>query len=164
MRRSYLLVLLASVTLVACWTEMSLRARSEAEQEVGARFDAWVRATNNMEMDSLAAMHDAVPELKVIWTDGQVAHGWEEEEALHREALTGVDRINFGVQNVEIEILAPRVALVVFRHSTDVILENGERGAPYAGHVSMVWVRDRADDQWKIHMEHHSVRRTPGEM
>ncbi|UCG88433.1 MAG: nuclear transport factor 2 family protein [Gemmatimonadota bacterium] len=161
MRQSHLLVLLASTTLVACSPEMSLRARAEAEQEVRARFDTWVRAMNNMDMDSLLLMHHAVPELTVIRADGRVAHGWEEEEALHQEAMEGVDRINFGVQNVEVQVLTRRIALVTFRHSTDVILEDGERGEPYAGHVSMVWLRDREDDQWKIHMEHHSVRRTP---
>jgi uncharacterized protein (TIGR02246 family) len=159
MRRSYPLLLLACITLIACSTEMSLRARAEAEQEVRARFDTWVRAMNNMDMDSLLAMHQAVPELLVIWPDGRVAHGWEEERALHQESLEGVDRINYGVQNIEIQILSHDVALVTFRYSTDIMLDDGERGTPNAGYVSMVWVRDRADDQWKIRMEHHSVRR-----
>ena len=163
MRRSYLLLLLASMTLVACSTEMSLRARAEAEQEVRTRFDSWVRALNNMDLDSLAPMHHAVPELTVIWPDGRVAHGWQEEEALHQEEMQGVDRINFGVQNVEIQILSPRVALVIFRHSTDIIMQDGERGTPKAGHVSMIWIRDRQDDQWKIQMEHHSVRAVTAE-
>jgi ketosteroid isomerase-like protein len=143
---------------------MSLRARAEAEQEVRARFDAWVLAMNNMDMDSLSVMHHAVPELTVVWPDGRVAHGWEEEEVLRQESLQGVDRINFGVQNVEVQVLTPRIALVVFRHSTDVIMEDGERGTPNAGHVSMVWVRDRSDDQWKVLMEHHSVRQIPAGM
>lgn len=158
MRRSYPLLLLACMILIACSSEMSLRARMVAEQQVRARFDTWVRAMNNMDVDSLLAMHQNVPELTVIWPDGRVAHGWEEERALRQEALEGVDRINFGVKNVEIQILSRSIALVTFRSSTDVMLDDGERGIPSAGYVSMVWVRDRADNRWKIRMEHHSVR------
>ena len=156
MRRSQLLLAFTCVALVACSTEMSLRARTEAQQELQARVDTWVRAMNNMDLDSLLTMHHAVPELKVVWPDGRVTHGWDEEQALHREAVEGVDRINFGVQNIEIEVLKRDVALVTFRHSTDIILEDGERGMPTAGAVSMVWVKDGG--QWMIHMEHHSVR------
>jgi hypothetical protein len=93
---------------------------------------------------------------------GRVAHGSEEHEALHQRSFEGVDRINFGVQNVEIQILTRRIALVTFRHATDIILTNGERAAPNAGYVSMVWLKDRADNQWKVHMEHHSVN-PPGQ-
>ncbi len=156
MRRSHLLLACICVTLVACSVDMSVRARTAAVQELNTRIDAWVRATNNMDLDSLAAMHHAVPELKVIWPDGSVAHGWDEEQAMHQESTEGVDRINFGVQNWEIEVLKRDVALVTLRHSTDIILEGGERASPTAGSVSMVWVKDAGE--WKIHLEHHSVR------
>ena len=156
MRRSHLLLVFICVALVACSVDMSVRARTAAVQELNTRIDAWVRATNNMDLDFLATMHHRVPELKIIWPDGRVAHGWDEEQALHQEATEGVDRINYGVQNVEIEVLTRDVALVTFRHSTDIILEDGERGMPTAGSVTMVWVKDGGE--WKIHLEHHSVR------
>ena len=156
MRRSYLFLVFICVALVACSVDMSVRARTAATQELNTRIDDWIRATNNMDLDSLAAMHHDVPELKVIWPDGSVAHGWEEEQAMHREAIEGVDRINFGVQNREIEILKRDVALVTLRHSTDIILEDGERGMPTEGSITMVWVK--VDDEWKVHLEHHSVR------
>jgi uncharacterized protein (TIGR02246 family) len=162
MRRSHLLLVLAGATLLACYAEMSLRARTEAEREVQARFDTWVRAMNNMDLDSLLVLHNPVPELTVIWPDGRVARGWEEESAQHEQSMQGVDRVNFGVQNVEIQVLSPAVALVTFRHSTDVILADGERGSPTAGSVTLVWTKDRADDLWKIHLEHHSVRPPSG--
>ena len=156
MRRSHLLLACICVTLVACSVDMSMRARTEAEQELQTRVDDWVRAMNNMDLAFLATMHHRVPELKVIWPDGRVAHGWDEEQALHQEAAEGVDRINFGVQNVEIEVLTRDIALVTFRHSTDIIREDGERAMPTAGSVTIVWVKD--DGEWKIHLEHHSVR------
>ncbi len=158
MRRYPLLLLPASIALLGCTAELSLRARAEAEQAIQTRFDSWVRATNNMDLDSLLELHNPVPELTVIWADGRVAHGWEEERQLHEESMRGVDRVNFGVQNVEIQILSRAIAVVTFRHSTDVILADGERGTPTAGFVTMVWVKDRADDEWKIQLEHHSVR------
>ena len=157
MRRSHLLLSLTCITLIGCTPEMSLRARAEAEQQIQAHMDTWVRGMNNRDWDTLLLMHHAVPELKVIWQDGRIARGWEEEQALHQESLEGVDRINFGVQNVEIEVLTREIALVTFRHSTDVIMDDGERGTPTAGSVTMVWVKDDAGD-WKIHLEHHSVR------
>ncbi len=156
MRRLHLLPIFISVTLAACSVDMSVRARTAAVQELNTRIDAWVRATNNMDLDSLAAMHHNVPELKVIWPDGSVAHGWDEEQAMHQESTEGVDRINFGIQNREIEVLKRDVALVTLRHSTDIILEGGERASPNAGSVTMVWVKDHGE--WKIHLEHHSVR------
>jgi len=162
MRRSHLMLVLASVAVVGCSTELSLRARAEAEQAVQAKMDTWVRAMNNMDLDSLLALHNPVPELTVIWADGRVAHGWDQEQELHEQAFQGVDRVNFGVQNIEIQILSRDIGLVVCRHSTDVILDDGERGTPTAGFVSMVWTKDPADDQWKILMEHHSVRPPAG--
>ncbi|MEJ2239655.1 MAG: nuclear transport factor 2 family protein [Gemmatimonadales bacterium] len=162
MRRSHLLLTLASVVVVGCSTELSVRARAEVEQAVQAQMDIWVRAMNNMDLDSLLALHNPVPELTVIWADGTVAHGWDEEKELHEQAFQGVDRVNFGVQNVEIQVLSRDIALVIFRHSTDVILADGERGTPTAGFVSMVWTEDPADGEWKILMEHHSVRPPAG--
>jgi len=162
MRRSHLPLMLAGVALVACTSQLSLRGRAEAEQEVQARVDMWVRATNNMDLDSLLVLHSQTPELTVIWPDGRVAHGWEEEKELHEQAMQGVDRINFGVQNMEIQILSRDIALVTCRHSTDVILADGERGTPTAGFVTMVWTRDRVDGEWKILLEHHSVRPPSG--
>jgi len=156
MRRSHMLLTFICVTLVACSVDMSVRARTAATQELNTRIDDWIRATNNMDLDSLAVMHHDVPELKVVWPDGSVTHGWDEEQAMYRESIQGVARINFGVQNREIEVLRRDVALVTLRHSTDVILEDGERGSPTAGSVTMVWVKD--DGDWKIHVEHHSVR------
>jgi ketosteroid isomerase-like protein len=156
MRRLPLLLVFTCITLVACSVDMSVRARTEAEQELQTRVDDWVRAMNNMDLAFLATMHHRVPELKVIWPDGRVAHGWDEEQALYQQATEGVDRINFGVQNVEIEVLTRDIALVTFRHSTDIIREDGERGMPTAGSVTIVWVKDAGE--WKIHLEHHSVR------
>ena len=156
MRRLQLLLVFICVALVACSVDMSVRARTAAVQELNTRIDDWIRATNNMDLDSLAVMHHDVPELKVIWPDGTVTHGWDEEQAKYREATEGVDRINFGVQNREIEVLKRDVALVTLRHSTDIILEDDERASPNAGSVTLVWVKH--DGEWKIHLEHHSVR------
>ena len=104
MRRSVLLVAFVSIALTACTREMSLRARTGADQEVRDRFDAWVRAMNNKDLRILVQMHSPSPEMTVISGDHQVAHGSAEQEELHRRSFEGVDRINFGVQNLEVQL------------------------------------------------------------
>lgn len=159
MRRIRLpLVLVFVVVLASCSTEMSLRERTEAEQEVASRLDTWVRAINNTEMDTLLLMHHRVPQLTVIMGDGREAHGWDEEEALWREFYEGVDRVNLVMQREEIEIVNTRLAVTTLRHSIDIMLENGERLPPTAGHATIIWVKDKLDDEWKVHLSHISYR------
>jgi len=159
MRRSRLpLVLVFVVLLASCSTEMSLRERSEAEQAVNARLNSWVRAINNAEMDTLLLMHHRVSELTVIMGDGTEANGWEEEEALYRSFFEGVERVNLVMQRADVEILSPELAITTFRHSMDTMPEDEERLPPVAGHGTILWVKDRMDNQWKIHLSHMSYR------
>jgi len=158
MRCSRLPLVLGCVVVMGCSTEMSLRQVTEAEQAVNSRLDTWVRALNNGELDTLLLMHHRVSELTVIWGTGQEAHGWEEEETFYREFFASIDRMNLAMQRPETQILTPRFAITTLRHSTDVIRADGERDAPMAGHVTLVWVKDPTDDQWKIHLSHMSFR------
>jgi hypothetical protein len=90
MRRSRLpLVLVLVMVMAACWAEMSLRQRTEAEQAVTSRLNTWVRAINNGELDTLLLLHHRVSEVTVILGDGTEAHGWDEEEAIHLAPLDG---------------------------------------------------------------------------
>ncbi len=158
MRCSRLPLVLACVLVMGCSTEMSLRQVTEAEQAVNSRLDTWVRALNNGELDTLLLMHHRVAELTVIWGTGLEAHGWEEEEAAYREFFAGIDRMNLAMQRPETQILSPQFAITTLRHSTDIIRQGGERDAPMAGHVTLVWVKDRTDGEWKIHLSHMSYR------
>jgi ketosteroid isomerase-like protein len=144
------------MVMAACWAEMSLRQRTEAEQAVTSRLNTWVRAINNGELDTLLLLHHRVSEVTVILGDGTEAHGWDEEEAMYREFFGGVDRVNLAMQRPETEILSPDVAITTLRHSTD-ILREGEERTPTAGHVTIVWVKDRMGE-WKIHLSHMSYR------
>lgn len=159
MRRSRLpLVLALVVVMAACSTEMSLRQLTEAEQAINNRLNTWVRALNNSELDTLLLMHHRVPEVTVILADGSEAVGWEAEENLWRDFFAGFERINVNMLGPEIEILSPEFAITTFRHTTDIMRDETTRDPPAAGHVTIVWVMDRMDNEWKIHLTHMSYK------
>jgi len=167
------LVLALVVVMAACSTEMSLRQLTEAEQAINNRLNTWVRALNNSELDTLLLMHHQVPELMVILGDGTEAMGWSvavEGEVpattgrgpavqdMYRQLFSNIDRMNVAMQGPRTEILSLDFAITTLRHSTDVIYADGERAPPVAGHVTIFWVRDRMDDEWKIHLTHWSYK------
>jgi len=157
MRMPKVTVTLACAALLACTAEMSLREQGLIQQAVENQLDGWVRALANRDADSVAAMYHQVDGLTVVWPDGRVTHGWEEELAAQQEFFANVEQINFVKQTPQIEILDADHAVATFRYSLDVVREGNVRDTPLAGSVTMLWVRDPADDLWKIHLEHLSV-------
>ena len=157
MRHSKLTLVLACAVLLACTDSLSLRELRVEEQAVEAQLSTWVRSINNREHDSVAAMYHQVPELTVVWPDGHISRGWEEEQLAQTELFNSIERINFVKQSPQIEILSPKVALTTFRHSWDVVHLGGRPDTPRAGSVTVVWVKDTMDNMWKIHTEHISL-------
>ncbi|MFQ5703430.1 MAG: YybH family protein [Gemmatimonadales bacterium] len=153
-------VLACSVVLACSQAGLSLREERVIQQAVEAQLNAWVRAINNREVDSVVSFYDRSPELTVIGADGHVSHGWDEESARLKEMFADLERVNFVKQNPQIEILSADLALTTFRHSLDIV-SNGSRRLPSSGSVTVLWVRDRDDGAWRIHTEHISVTPSP---
>lgn len=152
------LVLAFVGVLAACSSEMSLRQQTEAEQAIAARLETYVRALNNSQLDTLLLMHNRVAQSTVILGGGTEANGWEEVEELYRSFFAGIDRMNMAMQRPQTEIFSTDLAITTLRHSTDVINEDGTRGAPVAGHMTILWKMDPRDGVWKIHLSHMSFK------
>lgn len=157
MVRSLMLVL-ACATLIACARELTSRERLVEAQRLQDRLDSWVTHMNNAKTDSIFAMYDSSSALLVVGLDGQTAVGPQQV----REALRGffgkLSYMNFGEQDPKIDVLSQDIAVVVFRHSTDIVQANRQRIPVQAGPGSMVWVKDSRDNLWKIHTQHLVIR------
>ncbi len=64
--------------------------------------------------------------------------------------------MNFVMQSPEVQLLSPTVALVTFRHSTD-IFRRQRRQPVSSGYGTMVWRREGDRPEWKIIAEHISL-------
>ena len=158
MRSSRWVLILACSSALACSPpNMSLREQRVIQQAVEGQLDSWVRAINNRESDSILAFYQHSYELTVVWADGQVSHGWDEEEAALKERFGSIERINFVKQNVQVEILSSDLALTIFRHSLDIVSTGGVRQRPASGSVTLLWARNLDDNLWRIHTQHVSV-------
>jgi ketosteroid isomerase-like protein len=150
MKRSNLVLVLVCVMLVACTQEMTQREALSARQAVEGRANAWVQAMNNADRDSLAGFYHQVPELKVVWPSGDRSNGWEAMEAAIAEFYGGINFMNFGMTQLEVQVLSPTAALTTFRHSTDIVQRNGQRLPVQNGRGMILWMLDQDDNLWKI--------------
>jgi len=150
MKRSNLVLVLACVMLVACTREMSQREMLAARQAVEGRANAWVTTWNNAARDSLASFYHQTPGLLVIWPDGARTEGWDAMEAAIAEFYGGINYMNFGVTQLQIQILSPSAAVATFRHSTDIVQRDGRRAPVRSGYGMMLWTLDQQDNLWKI--------------
>lgn len=151
---------LACVAVLGCGP--SGRVTSQQRRvELGfieGRVESWSQILNNGDLDSLLTMYHDVPDLTTVWTDGSRAAGFEDHEQVLRAYWETIEHLNFVVQSPEVQVLSPDVAVVTFRHSTDVQFKEGGRET-YAGHGTIVWMKDAEDGLWKIHTQH--VSRNP---
>ncbi len=157
MRRSSVVLALACAILLACSQEITKRQRLVAEQQLEGRLTAWVRHMNNAKLDSLSRMYHRVPELTVVRADGRRSAGWEQEAQVIREFYRRVRYMNFVLQDPRIDVLDMGHAVTIFRHSTDVVDSLGLRAPVAAGQGTILWVRDRRDNLWKIYTQQLSV-------
>ncbi len=158
MRSSRALVVLAFVGMLAC-SEPTVTIREQAviEQTLTDQLRTWVRAWNNGDRDSLSAMYVQGPELTVVWVDGSVRQGWEEEELAQTSLFNSTERVNFVMQNPVQHVIDMEVALSTFSHSIDVVRLGGRRDLVRSGAGTVLWVRDHEENVWRIRMAHLSV-------
>ncbi|MBI4421435.1 MAG: nuclear transport factor 2 family protein [Gemmatimonadetes bacterium] len=146
MTRSFLLA--ACGALLGCGPRLSMTERAVVEQAVRARLDGWVTAINNRSPDGLASFYYRGPELAVAWSDGRRTRGWEQESAAQKEFLGKLSQINFTLSDPVIDPLTAQVAVATYGVSIDMV-SNDQRSVT-AGQGTSVWVKDPADDMWRI--------------
>lgn len=144
------MLVLALAAMLACNGELTTRERMVGQELLQDRLSAWVRHMNNAHEDSLVGLYHQVPELVVIWPEGDPTVGWEATRGAWADFYGRTDYMNFALQGPRVELLSARHAVATFRHSTDV-LRAGKR-AVSSGHGTIVWVKDQADGRWKIHV------------
>jgi type II secretory pathway pseudopilin PulG len=148
-----LVMAVGGVVLAACRPgAMTRQEIAVQEQNLQARVQAWARAFNNRQRDSLATYYDQAAGLSVAWPDGDRRNGWDEEAAKQEEFLTMARQVNLVLQDPRVEILSSTAAVVTFRHAMDVIIGDVHPERRYfTGQGTMVWTR--ADDRspWVIH-------------
>lgn len=147
MKRTGLSMLCAAV--LGCGPPpLSLADRAVIEQAVRARLEGWVKAINNRSPDGLASYYHHGPDLTVAWSDGRRTRGWEQERVVQGEFLAKLSQVNFTLGDPVIDVIDQQVAIASYGLSIDMISE-GQRTTS-AGQGTIVWVKDRADDIWKI--------------
>ena len=162
MRHTGLALITCSLFVACSGGDISVRQRFLAQSSVSVRFDTWVRSFNNKDRDSLALTYHQVPELRVHHADGTVSRGWGEERENQAEFFNNVEVVNFVIDGLEIEVVSDAVVLTTFRHSLDTERSDGQRDATVSGLGTIVWIKDTADDLWKIHTLHLSARQRSG--
>lgn len=159
MRWSKLLPLALAVALVACAPQsLTQQERAVEEQMIQGRVQLWEQSLNTLKPDSMALTYEHSPEFSAAWPDGKRTRGWEQEEQAQKDFAARTKSFNFDVQDPVIEVLTPALAVVTFRHASDVADSVSAR-ALYSGQGTMVWRKDRSDKTWKIHAL--QISRTP---
>jgi hypothetical protein len=90
------------------------------------------------------------PDLQVVWPTGTSSEGWEAMEAAIADFYGGINYMNFGLTQLEVQLLSPSAALTTFRHSTDIVQRNGQRLPVQNGRGMILWMLDEQDNLWKI--------------
>ena len=96
------------------------------------------------------------PNIQAYWPSGQIARGFEEQLRIVHDFFNAVRYMNIAVQQPATEVLAARVAITTFGHSTDLIYQDSRR-VVWPGRGTLVWVRESDDDEWKIWVQHLSA-------
>ena len=160
----YTTLLLILITVACGGGEISVRQRFLAQSSVSVHFDAWVRALNNQERDSLALFYHHGPELRVLGIDGTISRGWEEESESQRQFIETAELVNFVPGEPDIEVLAKDMVLTTFRHTLDIERVSGQRDPTVHGLGTILWTQDPGDDSWKIRLLQLSARPRSGEL
>jgi ketosteroid isomerase-like protein len=147
------LVLAAVGLLAGCMpSKLSRQDLAVEEQALDARVNGWAKAFSNQQLDSLATYYEQSDMLSMAWPDGQVSQTWEEEAAFQKAFFDAAGQVNLVVQDLGIEVVSPTIAIMTFRHATDVITEQGTPQRRYfTGVGTLVWMRANARSPWLIH-------------
>ncbi len=150
MRWSTLLSLALALTLVACAPQrLTQQERAVEEQLIQGRVQLWEQAMNTLKPDSMGMLYLHSPEFSEAWPDGKLTRGWDQQEQALKDFAGRTKSFNFDVQDPVIDVLTPAVAVVSFRHASDVADSVSAR-ALYSGLGTIVWVKDPSDKAWKI--------------
>lgn len=150
---------LVLMAVLACQPpEMTRQQRIQFQEAVTARFDGWVTAMNSGNRDEILAYYHEHDQLVVFWPDGTVAKGFDGQRLELHNFLNATRYMNFVTSQKRTELLGSRTALSTFAHSTDVISQDSNREV-LPGKGTILWIRDTADDAWKIHFQQLSVNK-----
>ena len=152
MRRQMLMAALGGLALAGCQAgSMTRQEVAVQEQNLEARVQAWAKAFNNRQRDSLATFYDQTASLSMAWPDGDRRNGWDEESAKQEEFFATARQVNLVLQDPRVDILSARAAVVTFRHAMDVIVGdvNPERRY-FSGQGTLVWWRADEKSPWLI--------------
>ena len=153
MQKSSVLLVLGVAFVMACQPpEMTRSDAMQYQQQVEGRVELWAQMMNNGKRDDVLAMYHQVPDLLVIRPTGAVSRGFEEERRMLEGFFKGIQYMNLVLQSPTTQVLGSRTAVTTFGHSTDIIGNEGRRRPVTAGRGTIIWVRDRSDDVWKIHL------------
>lgn len=159
MRWSKLLPLALALALVACAPQrLTQQERAVEEQLIQGRVQLWEQGMNTLVPDSMGMFYEQSPNFSEAWPDGKVTRGWEQQAQALKDFAGRTKSFNFDLQDPFIDVLTPAVAVVTFRHASDVADSVSAR-ALYSGLGTMVWVKDPSDKLWKIHTL--QISRTP---
>ena len=160
MRWSICSVAIASVVLLGCEPpELTRRQRAVEEQAVLSRVTAWATALNNKELDDLGELYENSPALSVLWIEGITTSGFEDFDTGIRDFYGRARFMNFALQSPQVDVLTATVAIVTFRHSVDVVWFDTRRDV-WAGHGTLVLIKDPVDERWRIRRQHISMNVT----
>ena len=150
MRWSKLLPLALALALAACAPQrLTQQQRAVEEQLIQGRVQLWEQAMNTLKPDSMGMLYQQSPDFSEAWPDGKMVHGWDQQQQALKDYAARTKSFNFDVQDPVIDVLTPEVAVVTFRHASDVADSVSAR-ALYSGLGTMVWVKDPSDKTWKI--------------
>ena len=150
--------LLLSLFVSCSGEDASVRQHFLAQSNVSVRFESLVRAVNNRDQDSVALFYQHVPELRVLQMDGSITRGWEAEAESQKVFFESLSMVNFVADAVEIDVLSKDLVLTTFRFSIDIARADGRRDPTTSGNGTIVWIKDPADDEWKIRLQQLSSR------
>lgn len=153
MRLADILGLSAAILTSACQQsfELSNQQRNIQQSIIEDRIDSWTQALNNRSLDSVTAMYDDSEMLIVTWPNGSRGSGMEASQSVN-DFYNSIQYMNFGPQNVAVDVLNPTAAVATFRFSVDIV-HNDTRRDPFSGQGIMVWVRETDDSDWLIRVQ-----------
>jgi hypothetical protein len=138
---------LLATALVACGGGTAPANDPVAEAAVAARFDAWVKAWNLHNAESLAPFYSQGEYLSVAWPTGERTRGWTQESQQQRTLMPTVTVMNLVPQSPRIQLVRKNLALVTFPFTLD--LAAGGTRQIGTGQGLMLWQEE--DGAWRIY-------------
>jgi len=157
MRLSKLTLVLGGAAMLGCAApELTQQQRGVEEGLVRDQLDLWATALNNSDKDALHEMYLNDESTTVVWLDGSLTTGFEEQDQAIDNLYNSAQYINFVPQSPVTDVLTASVAITRFRHSADVRFFDTRREVT-SGHTTIIWRKPDPEGTWKIFRLHVSV-------